>query len=255
VIHNALPGFPKKVKIEAVGQYFQIFEHRKLGQRTVSEQERFEEANAAATNEEEELSDDEEESTELLRLDPKDWKNQDHYAVLGLSKLRYRTTEDDLKKAFRKKVLKHHPDKKAATGGSANDDAFFKCVQKAFEVLNDPFQKSCFDSVDPTFDPTIPNEKDITPKNFFKILGPIFEANARFSKRQPVPKLGDDNSSAQQINHFYDFWYNFDSWRIFNYLDEEDPMTGESREDKRHIEKKNKKSREENKKKGYHSSS
>jgi len=248
VVHNPLSGFPLKVKVEVAGQHFQIFEHRRLGQRTVSEQERFEEANSIAKDEEEELSDDEEESPELLRSDPKDWKNQDHYAVLGLSKLRLKATEEDLKKAFRKKVLKHHPDKKAATGGSANDDAFFKCVQKAFEVLTDPFQRMCFDSVDPTFNSSIPSEKDITQKNFFKVLGPIFESNARFSKKQPVPKLGDENSSAQQIDHFYNFWYNFDSWRIFNYLDEEDPMTGESREDKRHIEKKNKKAREERKK-------
>lgn len=29
----------------------------------------------------------------------------------------------------RRKVLRHHPDKKASSGG-ANDDAFFKCIQK-----------------------------------------------------------------------------------------------------------------------------
>ena len=29
----------------------------------------------------------------------------------------------------RRKVLRHHPDKKAAQTG-ANDDAFFKCIQK-----------------------------------------------------------------------------------------------------------------------------
>ena len=29
----------------------------------------------------------------------------------------------------RRKVLRHHPDKKAGTSGT-NDDAFFKCIQK-----------------------------------------------------------------------------------------------------------------------------
>jgi len=56
-------------------------------------------------------------------------KNQDHYAVLGLSKYRWRATDDQIKKAHRKKVLKHHPDKKAAAG-AVDDDNFFKCIQK-----------------------------------------------------------------------------------------------------------------------------
>ncbi len=48
---------------------------------------------------------------------PKEWKSQDHYAVLGLSHLRYLATPEQIKLANRKKVLKHHPDKKAASGG------------------------------------------------------------------------------------------------------------------------------------------
>jgi DnaJ family protein C protein 2 len=30
----------------------------------------------------------------------------------------------------RRKVLRHHPDKKASAGGEANDDSFFKCIAK-----------------------------------------------------------------------------------------------------------------------------
>lgn len=30
----------------------------------------------------------------------------------------------------RKKVLKHHPDKKAGAAGDSNDDSFFKCIAK-----------------------------------------------------------------------------------------------------------------------------
>jgi len=65
----------------------------------------------------------------LLQSDPKKWKELDQYAVLGLSHLRYLASEDQIKIAHRKKVLKHHPDKKANSGDS-NDDAFFKCIQK-----------------------------------------------------------------------------------------------------------------------------
>ena len=59
-----------------------------------------------------------------------DFQDQDHYAVLGLSKYRYKATDEQIKKAHRKKALKHHPDKKAGSTGDENDDSFFKCIQK-----------------------------------------------------------------------------------------------------------------------------
>jgi DnaJ family protein C protein 2 len=42
---------------------------------------------------------DEPESRDLLELDPKQWKDQDHYEVLGLSALRYKATPDQIKRA------------------------------------------------------------------------------------------------------------------------------------------------------------
>lgn len=42
---------------------------------------------------------DEPESKDLLELDPKQWKEQDHYEVLGLSALRYKATPDQIKRA------------------------------------------------------------------------------------------------------------------------------------------------------------
>lgn len=35
----------------------------------------------------------------LRSLDPKEWKEQDHYAVLGIKDLRHRATEDVIKRA------------------------------------------------------------------------------------------------------------------------------------------------------------
>lgn len=35
----------------------------------------------------------------MLELDPKLWKDQDHYAVLGISGLRYKATPDQIKRA------------------------------------------------------------------------------------------------------------------------------------------------------------
>jgi DnaJ homolog subfamily C member 2 len=54
-----------------------------------------------------------------------------------------------------------------------------------------------------------------------------------------VPKLGDDKSSKADVEEFYNFWYNFDSWRTFEYMDEDVPDDNESRDQKRHVERKN----------------
>ena len=42
---------------------------------------------------------DEEEEVNPLLLDPVQWKDQDHYVILGLGKLRYKATMQDIKKA------------------------------------------------------------------------------------------------------------------------------------------------------------
>jgi DnaJ homolog subfamily C member 2 len=44
---------------------------------------------------------------------------------------------------------------------------------------------------------------------------------------QPVPALGGPDASYDEVTSFYDFWYKFDSWRVFNYLDEEDSMNAD----------------------------
>jgi DnaJ family protein C protein 2 len=75
----------------------------------------------------------------------------------------------------------------------------------------------------------------------------VFESEARFSNKQPVPKLGNDKSTKQDVEHFYDFWYNFDSWRSFEYLDQDVPDDNESRDQRRHIERKNNNARKKNK--------
>ena len=129
----------------------------------------------------------------------------------------------------RKKVLKHHPDKKAGQVGDANDDAFLKCIQKAFEVLTNPERRRQFDSVDPYFElmqDDVPTQSQVTKhkhpeKFFFEGFAPVFEREARFSRKQPVPMLGAYEDKKETVEAFYDFWYNFDSWRSFEYLDKE----------------------------------
>ncbi|KAG1752096.1 hypothetical protein EDB19DRAFT_1089992 [Suillus lakei] len=239
------------------------------------ERKRLELLNADGLNGEDDLGvGDEEESPELLLLDAKEWKvcisvlvcyvinsryhlqKQDHYQVLGLSHLRFKATPEQIKIAHRKKVLKHHPDKKAGASHTTNDDAFFKCIQKANEVLTNPERRRQFDSVDPVClsleedDPSASDfkgqEKDIAL--FFRTFAPIFEREARFSKKTPVPMLGENNDSKENVHAFYDFWYNFDSWRSFEYMDKEVNEGSDNRDDKRYTEKKNKSERARRKK-------
>lgn len=158
--------------------------------------------------------------------------------MLGITRLRYRATEDQIKRAHRKKVLKHHPDKKAAAG-STEDDQFFKCIQKATEVLSDPVRRRQYDSVDEGAEVEPPTKKETQKGNFYKLWGKVFEAEGRFSNQHPVPKLGNDKSTKEEVEHFYNFWYNFDSWRTFEYLDEDVPDDNENRDQKRHVERKN----------------
>ena len=66
-------------------------------------------------------------------------QKRDYYEVLGVSK---GATEAEIKKAYRKLALKHHPDKNP---GDAAAEEKFKEAAEAYEVLSNPEKKSRFD--------------------------------------------------------------------------------------------------------------
>lgn len=233
--------------VEPVGPAFLAHARRVIRNRTWSEHERieFEEKAKLAANTKTEDTDefvDIQDDDEILQHDPKDWKGVDQYAALGLHNLRWRATEDQIRRAHRRQALLHHPDKKAAAG--IDSDGFFKIVQKAFEVLSDPVRRRQWDSVDKKAN--VPVSKKAT--EFFEKYAPVFESEGRFSTKQPVPQLGDAQSAKFDVDNFYAFWYSFDSWRSFEWLDEDVPDDSSNRDNKRHIEKKNKSLRAKHKK-------
>ena len=187
---------------------------------------------------------EDQESRNLFLLDPAKWKDQDHYAILGLGRMRFSCNEDDIKRAYRRKALKYHPDKSKGTGGNALHENYFKCVQKSYEFMSDPVKRRQFDSVDPAFDEHIPTESEVKQNGFFKTLAPVFARNAHFSKVQPVPHLGTDQTPKQKVDQFYAFWAKFSTWRSFELRDEESAGENVSRDERRWIDKQNKSKRQ-----------
>jgi len=227
-----------QIEVEPIGHWFHAYEARRLRGHYLSEGGDSEEE----SEEEDALDVEIEDDIKFLRsLDPAEWKDQDHYQVLGLKKYRFKASDEDIKRAYRHMVLKHHPDKRRGAGEEIlEDDDYFTNITKAYEILGIPNKRKAYDSVDPLFDDDVPSTKEKNKENFFETFGPAFERNARWSTRRHVPLLGKPDDTRQKVNRFYDFWYDFDSWREFSYLDEEEKEKGQDREERRWIEKQNK---------------
>uniref|UniRef100_A0A667YEL0 DnaJ homolog subfamily C member 7 n=1 Tax=Myripristis murdjan TaxID=586833 RepID=A0A667YEL0_9TELE len=79
------------------------------------------------------------------QLELKKSKRKDYYKVLGVDK---NATEDEIKKAYRKRALMHHPDRHSGASAEVQkeEEKKFKEVGEAFSVLSDPKKKSRYDS-------------------------------------------------------------------------------------------------------------
>ena len=113
-------------------------------------------------------------------------------------------------------------------------------LKEAYETLSDPEKRKKYDSTI-VFDDSIPEDKIYDEKNFFSTFGPVFLNNSIWSKKKPVPKLGDMNSPLSKVKLFYKFWHNFQSWRDFAVEGEYDIEEATSRFEKRQMLKENRK--------------
>ncbi|KAL3312230.1 hypothetical protein Ciccas_009179 [Cichlidogyrus casuarinus] len=156
----------------------------------------------------------------LRSLDPVNWRENDHYAVLGLGKQRFRASDDDIRKACNLSIEVY--------------------ILVAFEILGNTSRRFAFDCVDEiSIDDSLPTVEEVK-EDFFLHLRPAFQRNARWSKHQPLPDLGSHSSTFVEVEHFYSKWENFETIRDFSYLDEEEKDKGENRDHRRYIDKQNK---------------
>jgi DnaJ family protein C protein 2 len=221
---TALP-FEKKL-VEAVGEHYERLLERIYGED--------QEEKAALEDPASEVEDTaESEKYKSHKKKPKK-ATADLYELLGLGHLRWQATPDEIKAAYRRSALEVHPDK-----SETHDDTLFKAVGSAFEVLGDPKKRRDYDSADP-FDDALPSADSVaTDADFYKVYGAVFRNNAKWSKKTPVPDLGDDKTTYTQLEVFYTFWMRFQTWREFAQLNEYEPEQAESREEKRWMERQN----------------
>uniref|UniRef100_A0A7S2MPI0 J domain-containing protein n=1 Tax=Haptolina brevifila TaxID=156173 RepID=A0A7S2MPI0_9EUKA len=197
----------------------------------------------------------------------------DPYGLLELEDKRWRASADEIRKAYRRLVLTMHPDKKAAAGAEESPkkksaaqvteeesekgeeggegeggeeeeeaDTEFKLLSASWELLGNAEARRAYDSIDNFNDflPTAFRERKSVPRHFYNVFGAPFARQSKFSQQTPVPQLGDENSSQDEVNKFYRFWTSFSSWRDFSLLCEHDLKEAEDREERRWMQRQNK---------------
>jgi len=73
--------------------------------------------------------------------------SNDYYNILGVDKS---ASADEIKRAYRKLALKHHPDR--AQNGSSGEDQKFKELNEAYQVLSNPEKRRQYDQFGHAFD-------------------------------------------------------------------------------------------------------
>ncbi|XP_077595627.1 dnaJ homolog subfamily C member 7-like [Stigmatopora nigra] len=101
------------------------------------------------------------------KLELKKSKRKDYYKVLGVGK---NATDDEIKKAYRKRALMHHPDRHSAATPEVQkeEEKKFKEVGEAFTVLSDPKKKTRYDNGHDLGDDGTFDGGDVDANNIFR---------------------------------------------------------------------------------------
>jgi molecular chaperone DnaJ len=129
---------------------------------------------------------------------------RDYYEVLGVTR---NAAEDEIKKAYRKLAMKHHPDRNQGDDAKKAEERF-KEAKEAYEMLTDPQKRAAYDQyghagVDPSMGRGAPGAEGFGgfAEAFGDIFGDIF-GGAGGQRRGPGGQQvfrGSDLSYAMEI--------------------------------------------------------
>ncbi|XP_068655679.1 DNAJ protein JJJ1 homolog [Aristolochia californica] len=200
------------------------------------------------------------------------------YEVLGLNR---DCSPEEIRSAYKKLALQHHPDKLISSGVSEEvATARFQEIVNAYEVLSDPRERTWYDSHRSQILFSDPNSKSgsspsffdslnlfsyfsnsaysgfaDTGKGFFKVYGDLFSKiyaqEVQFAREvgfgagavRDAPLMGNMDSPYSQVSAFYAYWLDFCSVMDFSWADEYHASAGPNRKSRRIMEEENKKAR------------
>jgi molecular chaperone DnaJ len=128
---------------------------------------------------------------------------RDYYEVLGVAK---NSSDDEIKKAYRKLAMKHHPDRNQGEASKKSEEQF-KEAKEAYEMLSDPQKRAAYDQyghagVDPNMAGRAgPEGFGGFAEAFGDIFGDIFGGGGRGGRGAGAQQVfrGSDLSYAMEI--------------------------------------------------------
>jgi DnaJ family protein C protein 2 len=128
-----------------------------------------------------------------------------------------------------------HPDKVRNQTDKAKT-ARYKAIQTAYDTFTNVHTRLVYDSSQ-DFDDSIPSKNDDFD---YTIYREAFNKFSHYSAILPVLGFGDENTPIDDVIAFYDFWFNFRSWRDFSFAGEHDINNAENRTHRRWMHSENK---------------